>query len=88
MKLTTFFIAVIILSAATIANAKAEYFDGKVESVDTNAQTISVIGKKTKELVTYSYADDVTFKNAEGKTRELTSIDKGDNVRLKLEAAK
>ncbi len=88
MKISALTISAFIALASVEASAKTTYLNGKVDSINSQASTVSVIKAKTKELVTFKYDKSAKYETVTGKSSDMAMLKKGQKVRLELKPAK
>ncbi len=89
MKLYTPILMVMTLLVSTSAFAKIKYIDGTVSGINNIDKTISIVSVKSGETKVYRYSDTarIDFVSAGtqiGSSRNVSSLSKGEAVRLKL----
>ncbi len=88
MKLSTLLLssstALLALSMDVTANVKK--ISGTFDSYNAEQQTISIVHNKSGDLVTYKFSESADVENLTGRDIKMSTLRKGTDVTLKLEA--
>lgn|GEM_PF-4652816 len=89
MKNLTALLVTTALLTSTSAFAKIKYIDGTVSAINKAENTISIVGDVSGETKVYRFShnarvDFVSAGTQIGSTRDVSSLNKGESVRLKL----